>query len=154
MAGDGVEAEGGAACIGIDDLAVGHQAQLVSAWKPLQMPSIRPSRRSSSSVTPSFSAGLRKKAVMNLAEPSGSSPPEKPPGMKIIWLSPIFRETSSTLRATSSAVRLRMTTISGSAPAASIARAESHSQLVPGNTGISTLGLAVLTAGASVPGLS
>ena len=30
---------------------------------------------------------LRKKAVMNLAEPSGSSPPEKPPGTKMIWLS-------------------------------------------------------------------
>ena len=40
-----------------------------------------------------------------------------------------------------------MTNISGSAPARSMARAESYSQLVPGNTGISTRGLAVPTLG-------
>jgi hypothetical protein len=33
----------------------------------------------------SRTAGERKKAVMNLPEPSGSSPPEKPPGRKMIW---------------------------------------------------------------------
>ena len=70
--------------------------------------------------------------------------------MKIIWLLPIFAATVSTLLATSSAVRLRITTMSASPPAAMTARAESYSQLVPGNTGISTLGLATLTAGASV----
>ena len=57
------------------------------AWKPLQMPSIRPSRFFSSSMVASVTSGLRKKAVMNLPEPSGSSPPEKPPGTKMIWLS-------------------------------------------------------------------
>ena len=41
-----------------------------------------------------------------------------------------------------------MTKISGSAPARSIARAESYSQFVPGNTGISTRGRAAFTAGA------
>ena len=30
--------------------------------------------------------GGPEKAVMNLPEPSGSSPPEKPPGRKMIWL--------------------------------------------------------------------
>ena len=42
------------------------------------------------------------------------------------------------------AVRLRTTTISGSSPARRQARAESYSQLVPGNTGMATLGRAVL----------
>ena len=44
------------------------------------MPSIRPSRAWSRSRTASVTSGARKNAVMNLAEPSGSSPPEKPPG--------------------------------------------------------------------------
>ena len=47
-----------------------------------------------------------------------------------------------------SAVRLRMTKISASAPASVMALAESYSQLVPGKTGIRTLGRATLTAGA------
>ena len=33
----------------------------------------------------SVTAGLRKKEAMNLALPSGSSPPEKPPGSITIW---------------------------------------------------------------------
>ena len=41
-----------------------------------------------------------------------------------------------------------MRKISGAAPAAAIAFAESYSQFVPGNTGISTFGSAVLIAGA------
>ena len=52
----------------------------MSAWKPLQMPSIKPSRCSSSAVTCSRTAALRKNAVMSLALPSGSSPPEKAAG--------------------------------------------------------------------------
>ena len=47
----------------------------------------------------------------------------------------------------SPAVRLRMTTISGSAPAWAMALAASYSQLVPGKTGMSTRGLAVLMRG-------
>ena len=50
------------------------------------MPSIRPSRALSRSRTASVTSGARKNAVMNLAEPSGSSPPEKPPGIMTIWL--------------------------------------------------------------------
>ena len=45
------------------------------------------------------------------------------------------------------AERLFIMNISASAPAASTAFAESYSQFVPGNTGISTLGLASLIAG-------
>ena len=84
---------------------------------------------------------------MNLPEPSGSSPPEKPPGTKIIWLSPTFFAKSSTDFAMLAAERLLITKISASAPALSAYFAESYSQFVPGNTGIRTLGFAVLIAG-------
>ena len=47
-----------------------------------------------------------------------------------------------------SAVRLLSTMICASAPASVMARALSYSQFVPGKTGISTRGRAVLTAGA------
>ena len=97
----------------------------------------------------SRTSGLRKKAVMNLAEPSGSSPPEKPPGTKMIWLlraAPANRLMES---ATSCADWLLSTRISGSSPARRTARAESYSQFVPGNTGMSTLGTATPTLGAT-----
>ena len=119
----------------------------MSAWKPLQMPHIRPSRASRSLVTSSLIAPLRKNAVMNLPEPSGSSPPENPPGINTIC--EVFSSSAnfSTEREMPSAVRLLMTMIFVAAPASSIALAESYSQLVPGNTGMSTLGFAALTAG-------
>ena len=50
--------------------------------------------------------GERKKAVMNFAEPSGSSPPEKPPGIMTICDSPISRANSVVDSATASGVRL------------------------------------------------
>ena len=50
------------------------------AWKPLHMPRIRPSRRSRRSAIFSDTAGFLNVVAMNLPEPSGSSPPEKPPG--------------------------------------------------------------------------
>ena len=81
------------------------------------MPSIRPSRFWSSSRTASVTAGLRKKEAMNLALPSGSSPPEKPPGSMTIWLFRMAFTRASQLAVTSAGVRLRMTRISGSAPA-------------------------------------
>ena len=120
----------------------------MSAWKPLQMPAMRPSRSSRSAFTASFTASPRKKAVMNLPEPSGSSPAEKPPGRKIIWLSPMRREKSSTDLAMSEAVRFCTTKIFALAPASSMARAVSYSQLVPGKTGMSTWGLGQRTWGA------
>ena len=65
--------------------------------------------------------------------------------MNIIWLSLTLAAKLSMDDATSEAVRLLITKISGSAPARSKALAVSYSQLVPGNTGISAFGLAVLT---------
>ena len=53
-------------------------------WKPLQIPHISPSRCCKSALTASLTAGLRKNAVMNFALPSGSSPPENPPGNAMI----------------------------------------------------------------------
>ena len=106
------------------------------------MPHISPSRCSNSSVTPAAIAGERKNAVINLPEPSGSSPPEKPPGIKIICEFFIFCAKASTDSLTAAEERFLITKISGSAPAAAIALAVSYSQLVPGNTGISTRGFA------------
>ena len=63
----------------------GTRPSFTSAWKPLQMPSMRPSRALQQIAHRLGDlAGARKKAVMNFAEPSGSSPPEKPPGIMTI----------------------------------------------------------------------
>ena len=121
----------------------------MSAWKPLQMPSIKPSRCSSSAVTCSRTAALRKNAVMSLALPSGSSPPEKPPGMTIICAVLTAAAKRSTLSATSALVRLRTMNCSASAPASESARCVSYSQFVPGKTGMSAFGRTCLTAGAT-----
>ncbi len=55
------------------------------AWKPLQMPSIRPSRFFSRSWTWILQLLCPEEGGDEPAEPSGSSPPEKPPGRKTIW---------------------------------------------------------------------
>ncbi len=120
----------------------GTRPSLISAWKPLQMPSIRPSRLFNRSRTASVTAGARKNAVMNLAEPSGSSPPEKPPGIMMIWLFLISSTSAFVDSATSVGVRLFTINVLTSAPARSKAAAESYSQLLPGNTGMTTCGLA------------
>ena len=88
--------------------------------------------------------GFRKKEQMNLAEPSGSSPPEKPPGRTIIWALWMASSRAWADWERRSALRLRTTTISGSMPARRQARAVSYSQLVPGKTGMTALGRAVL----------
>ena len=124
----------------------GTSPSLISAWNPLQMPHISPSRFLSSSMTASRTAGPRRNAVINLADPSGSSPPEKPPGSAMICARPTASAKAAALSAISAAVRLRTTKISACAPARSKARAVSYSQFVPGNTGISTRGRATDTA--------
>ena len=86
---------------------------------------------------------------MNLPEPSGSSPPEKPPGRNRIWLSRAARANRAADSATLAGVWLFSTRISGVSPARRQARALSYSQLVPGNTGISTLGFAAPALGAA-----
>ena len=85
---------------------------------------------------------------MNLPEPSGSSPPEKPPGIMMIWAFLIRLANSATDSSMALLDRLLMTKMSVVAPARSKARWVSYSQLVPGNTGISTRGDAAFTAGA------
>ena len=65
----------------------------------------------------------------------------------MIWLRSMALPKASTDSATAWADRLRITTTSGSAPALMNARAVSYSQFVPGNTGISTRGLATFEAG-------
>ncbi len=87
--------------------------------------------------------------MMNLAEPSGSSPPEKPPGMTMIWLSRMAAAMAATESATSPPVRFFTTRMLARMPARSRARAVSYSQLVPGNTGMRAAGLATPTLGAA-----
>ena len=65
-------------------LPSGTSPSFIRAWKPLHIPSISPSLFSSRSATASFILGFLNTAVMNLADPSGSSPPENPPGSMII----------------------------------------------------------------------
>ena len=113
------------------------------------MPSIRPSRLFSSSWMLSLMPASRRKDAMNLPEPSGSSPPEKPPGRITICALRIEFSSCSALSRRASAEKLRTTTISAAPPAFSTARAVSYSQLVPGNTGITASGFALLTAGAA-----
>ena len=122
----------------------GTRPSFTRAWKPLQMPSMRPSRFCSRSRTASVTAGARKNAVMNFAEPSGSSPPEKPPGIMMIWLLLMALTSASVLSATCAGERLFTMNVSTTAPACSNARALSYSQLLPGNTGMTTRGRAMV----------
>ena len=91
-----------------------------------------------------MTASERKNAVMNLAEPSGSSPPEKPPGIMMIWLFLMPSTSAFVLSATAAGVRLLMMSVVASAPARSKAAAVSYSQFVPGKTGIITRGFAMV----------
>ena len=81
---------------------------------------------------------------MNLPEPSGSSPPEKPPGSITIWLLSISFTILSMVSLMAAGERFLTTSIEGSAPAFSKARAVSISQFVPGNAGMNTFGRATL----------
>ena len=92
--------------------------------------------------------GLRKVVAMNLPLPSGSSPPEKPPGSMTIWARRMAFSMRSMVSSMSETDRFFTTRISHWAPAFSKARAESTSQLVPGKAGMNTRGRATLMAGA------
>ena len=80
--------------------------------------------------------------AINFPLPSGSSPPEKPPGKAMMFARPIAAAIAFTLSSISEAERFLTTTISGSAPARRNYRAVSSSQFVPGKTGINTRGFA------------
>ena len=119
---------------------------LISAWKPLQIPSTRPSR-SLSSFVDLLHHRLRcwNTVAKNFAEPSGSSPAENPPGNMMIWAWLMSFSNSSTDSRISYGVQV------AEYPAQSPPRrlrsnafALSYSQLVPGNTGINTVGCATL----------
>ena len=87
-------------------------------------------------------SGFLNTVAINLPEPSGSSPAEKPPGIIIIWLSFIRFVISLTESVISEAVKFLITKISLSAPALLNAFIVSYSQFVPGNTGMNTRGFA------------
>ena len=82
---------------------------------------------------------------MNLPEPSGSSPPENPPGSMNICALSMSSASSSTDSPSDFASRLRRTKMLVFAPAALKRRIVSYSQFVPGNTGMTTRGDANLT---------
>ena len=79
---------------------------------------------------------------MNLPDPSGSSPAEKPPGIMRICDSLICLVSSVRDCSTCCDVRLRKTEMLASAPASLNIFAESYSEFVPGKQGMITLGLA------------
>ena len=125
----------------------GTRPVLMSAWNPLQIPKARPSRDFSSSMTASRTIGDFMIAAMNLPEPSGSSPAEKPPGIMRICEREMASAKALSDSARPAASKLRRTRISGSAPARRNARAVSYSQLLPGKTGMITRGLATRSLG-------
>ena len=90
------------------------------------------------------SQGLADYLKKNFAEPSGSSPAENPPGNIIIcdWLIAFSNSSTDSLMLAASRFLNTLTIVS--APALSNALALSYSQLVPGNTGINTVGFATL----------
>ena len=127
----------------------GTSPSLMRAWKPLQMPRTRPSRFCSRSITASATWGDAEKGGDELAgavrlvaagEAAGQEEDLTAPGPP--------GQTGRRMSATSvGGVWLFSTRICGSRPARSAARALSYSQLVPGNTGISTFGFAVPVLG-------
>ena len=86
--------------------------------------------------------GLRNVVAMNLPEPSGSSPEEKPPGKAMICALLTAARISLMESSMACGLRLRMTTGVTTAPARSKARCVSYSQFVPGKTGMKTRGFA------------
>ena len=124
----------------------GTSPSLINAWKPLQIPSARPSLSFNSLSTASFIFALRNAVAKNFAEPSGSSPAENPPGLTMDRLlkKEIAFSNSSTDSLIPCAERFLNTFTMTSAPARSNAFVLSYSQLVPGNTGINTVGFATL----------
>ncbi len=62
----------------------GTSPSFINAWNPLHIPITNPSLFFNKSVTASLSNSFLNTAAINLPEPSGSSPAEKPPGNAII----------------------------------------------------------------------
>ena len=62
----------------------GTNPNLINAWKPLQIPSAKPSLSFNNLCTASSIFAFLNAVAKNLAEPSGSSPALNPPGNIII----------------------------------------------------------------------
>ena len=125
----------------------GTKPVLISAWNPLQIPKINPSRDFNKSIVASRTTGDLRIAAINLPDPSGSSPAENPPGIMSICERLMASAKACRDSANDSASPFLKTRISDSAPAWLNALAVSYSQLLPGKTGMITLGRATLTFG-------
>ena len=120
VAADGVEGQGGAGLVGVDDLAVGHQTQLDQRLEAVAdaAASDRPGC-SSRSVTRLLDGGVAEErgdelaGAVRLVAAGEAAGDERPSGRSAVSLCKALRR----LRAMPSAVRLLMTMISGSAPA-------------------------------------
>ena len=121
----------------------GRSPDFIRAWNPLQIPSIRPSLLRSLSIA-SFTLPFFRTATINFADPSGSSPALNPPGSISICEFSISLTNPSIEFNIFSCVRLLNTPILAIPPSLLNALSRSYSQFVPGNTGINTLGFAIL----------
>ncbi len=79
MAADGIIGQRRAAGVRIDDLAKRNEAQLNERLETVTDTAYQAVALFQRACTCSRIEALRKNAVINLPEPSGSSPPEKPP---------------------------------------------------------------------------
>ena len=143
---NGVVCQSGAVCAH-RRISHRHQSQLNERLKAVADAQHRHPSAFNSSITASATLGLRSVVAINFPEPSGSSPAEKPPGIIIIWLSSMALACSCIEASISCTERLRMITTFALAPALSKAAAVSYSQLVPGNTGMTTCGQPNLFSG-------
>ncbi len=87
--------------------------------------------------------------AMNFPLPSGSSPPLNPPGIMRICAWSIA-SASALMLSSMSGVEVPYDHYARPPPARANARAESYSQFVPGNTGMTTRGDATDAAGRAV----
>ena len=121
----------------------GTRPVFINAWKPLQIPRMSPSLSSTKPIMQAATLCSRITLAMNLAEPSGSSPAEKPPENARISARFIHLQSSSRDFSSSCLLRFLITTNRVSAPDNLKALAISYSQFVPGNTGRTARGFTV-----------
>ena len=74
--------------VGLEQAIIGMMQGVYGSYAPVSYTHLdvyKRQSRESSSITASRTTGFRRVVAMNLPEPSGSSPPEKPPGSMRIW---------------------------------------------------------------------
>ena len=152
MAADDVIGQGGAGVVRVPDLAVGHQAQLdegleaVADAKHEAVPVLQQVHDRVGDLAVAEEGGDELAGAVGLVAAGEAAGDEDD-----LALTGCGGKASGEA-ATSAAERLFSTRISGTRPARSTARALSYSQLVPGNTGISTSGAAQPILGAAGEG--